>query len=157
MTVTSRNAASLERNGYPVQLFFLRPSTIDLLLTLVFSWFVILISSPAPQPYSFGYENTDEFGTQLFQSEQGDANNAKTGSYGFRDANGLFLTIRYVADANGFRAMVDTNEPGTLPAASADAVFHANAVVAPAGAQFQPGRYAGARPGGFSGGAAFGA
>ncbi|XP_065300269.1 cuticle protein 10.9-like [Dermacentor albipictus] len=85
-----------------------------------------------PQPYSFGYDSTDEFGTQLFHKEQGDASNAKSGSYGYRDANGLFRTVKYVADANGFRATVDTNEPGTAPGASADAVFNANPVAAPA-------------------------
>ncbi|KAL1479013.1 hypothetical protein MTO96_052217 [Rhipicephalus appendiculatus] len=73
--------------------------------------------------------------------EQGDASNAKTGAYGYRDANGIFRTVKYVADANGFRATVDTNEPGTAPGASADAVFNANPVAAAAGAS---GRYAGA-------------
>ncbi|XP_049518724.1 cuticle protein 10.9 [Dermacentor silvarum] len=97
-------------------------------------------ASYPPQPYSFGYDSTDEFGTQLFHKEQGDSSNAKTGSYGYRDANGLFRKVKYVADANGFRATVDTNEPGTAPGASADAVFNANPVAAPAGAG---GRYAG--------------
>ncbi|KAH7966668.1 hypothetical protein HPB49_018484 [Dermacentor silvarum] len=105
-----------------------------------------------PQPYSFGYDSTDEFGTQLFHKEQGDASNAKTGSYGYRDANGLYRTVTYVADANGFRATVDTNEPGTAPGASADAVFNAKPVAAPAAApgagKVTPGRYVGARPGG---------
>ncbi|KAH7963938.1 hypothetical protein HPB52_023825 [Rhipicephalus sanguineus] len=99
-----------------------------------------MISKP-PQPYSFGYDSTDEFGTQLFHKEQGDASNAKTGAYGYRDANGLFRTVKYVADANGFRATIDTNEPGTAPGSSADAVFNANPVAAPAAAG---GRYAGA-------------
>ncbi|KAL1425921.1 hypothetical protein MTO96_018726 [Rhipicephalus appendiculatus] len=88
-----------------------------------------------PQPYSFGYDTTDEFGTQLFHKEQGDASNAKTGSYGYRDANGIFRTVKYVADANGFRATIDTNEPGTAPGASADAVFNAKPVAASAGAR----------------------
>ncbi|KAK8776943.1 hypothetical protein V5799_029716 [Amblyomma americanum] len=105
-----------------------------------------MISQP-PQPYSFGYDTTDEFGTRLYQKEQGDASNAKTGSYGYRDANGLFRTVRYVADAGGFRATVDTNEPGTSPGASADAVFNANPVAAPAIAPGS-GRYAGGRYGG---------
>ncbi|XP_049518668.1 adult-specific rigid cuticular protein 15.7 [Dermacentor silvarum] len=84
-----------------------------------------------PQPYSFGYDNVDEYGNQQFRSEQGDSNNAKTGSYGYRDANGLYRRVNYVADANGFRATVDTNEPGTAPGASADAVFNAAPVVPP--------------------------
>ncbi|KAH7967336.1 hypothetical protein HPB49_024115 [Dermacentor silvarum] len=84
-----------------------------------------------PQPYSFGYDNVDEYGNQQFRSEQGDSNNAKTGSYGYRDANGLYRRVNYVADANGFRATVDTNEPGTTPGASADVVFNAAPVVPP--------------------------
>ncbi|KAH6938679.1 hypothetical protein HPB50_011714 [Hyalomma asiaticum] len=84
-----------------------------------------------PQPYSFGYDNVDEYGNRQFRSEQGDANNAKTGSYGYRDVNGLYRRVNYVADANGFRATVDTNEPGTAPGTSADAVFNAAPVVPP--------------------------
>ncbi|KAL1476349.1 hypothetical protein MTO96_036569 [Rhipicephalus appendiculatus] len=84
-----------------------------------------------PQPYSFGYDNMDEYGNRQFRSEQGDSNNAKTGSYGYRDVNGLYRRVNYVADANGFRATVDTNEPGTAPGASADAVFNAAPVVPP--------------------------
>ncbi|KAH7961460.1 hypothetical protein HPB52_009237 [Rhipicephalus sanguineus] len=84
-----------------------------------------------PQPYSFGYDNVDEYGNQQFRSEQGDSNNAKTGSYGYKDANGLYRRVNYVADAYGFRATVDTNEPGTAPGTSADAVFNAAPVVPP--------------------------
>ncbi|KAH7966829.1 hypothetical protein HPB49_019851 [Dermacentor silvarum] len=101
---------------------------------------LLRLASPLLVPPTFGYDSTDEFGTQLFHKEQGDSSNAKTGSYGYRDANGLFRKVKYVADANGFRATVDTNEPGTAPGASADAVFNANPVAAPAGAG---GRYAG--------------
>ncbi|KAH7963224.1 hypothetical protein HPB52_020149 [Rhipicephalus sanguineus] len=57
-----------------------------------------------PQPYSFGYDNVDEYGNRQFRSEQGDSNNIKTGSYGYRDVNGLYRRVNYVADANGFRA-----------------------------------------------------
>ncbi|KAH7965876.1 hypothetical protein HPB49_011776 [Dermacentor silvarum] len=87
-------------------------------------------SSP-PQPYSFGYDTADEFGNRQFRSEQGNANNVKTGSYGYTDVNGLYRRVSYVADANGFRATVDTNEPGTAPGASADVVFNAAPVVPP--------------------------
>ncbi|KAL1443657.1 hypothetical protein MTO96_045902 [Rhipicephalus appendiculatus] len=88
------------------------------------------VSQP-PQPYSFGYDNVDEYGNRQFHSEQGDANSAKTGSYGYRDANGLYRRVNYVADAYGFRATVDTNEPGTAAGASADVVFNAAPVVPP--------------------------
>ncbi|XP_037508726.1 cuticle protein 10.9 [Rhipicephalus sanguineus] len=114
--------------------------------------------SGPPQPYSFSYDNTDEFGTQLFHNEQGDGSNAKSGSYGYRDANGLFRTVTYVADENGYRATVDTNEPGTAPGNSADAVFNANTVANPvAAAASAPVPASFARPGAFGGAGRFGA
>ncbi|KAL1458869.1 hypothetical protein MTO96_043402, partial [Rhipicephalus appendiculatus] len=88
-----------------------------------------------PQPYSFGYDNVDEFGTQSYHKEQGDANNVKTGTYGYLDANGIFRRVSYVADANGFRATVDTNEPGTAPGSSADVVFNAKPISVPVAAK----------------------
>ncbi|KAK8775886.1 hypothetical protein V5799_030771 [Amblyomma americanum] len=84
--------------------------------------------SQPPQPYSFGYDNVDEYGTQSYHKEKGDANNVKTGSYGYRDASGIYRRVTYVADANGFRATVDTNEPGTAPGYSADATFNARPI-----------------------------
>ncbi|CAN7982771.1 unnamed protein product, partial [Ixodes pacificus] len=86
-------------------------------------------------PFSFGYDTVDEFGTKLFHKEDSDARNSRTGSYGYTDANGLFRRVNYVADAGGFRASVDTNEPGTAPGQSADAVFNANPVVSGPGAR----------------------
>ncbi|EEC11234.1 cuticle protein, putative [Ixodes scapularis] len=80
-------------------------------------------------PFSFGYDTVDEFGTKLFHKEDADASNSRTGSYGYTDANGLFRRVNYVADAGGFRATVDTNEPGTAPGQSADAIFNAKPVV----------------------------
>ncbi|XP_077553468.1 uncharacterized protein LOC144168336 [Haemaphysalis longicornis] len=90
-----------------------------------------------PKPYNFGYDTVDEYGNRQFRSEQGDANNVKTGTYGYRDVNGLYRSVNYIADANGFRVSVSTNEPGTAPGGSADAVFNAAPVVppVPSGAQ----------------------
>ncbi|KAL1426239.1 hypothetical protein MTO96_018364 [Rhipicephalus appendiculatus] len=88
-----------------------------------------------PQPYSFGYDNADEYGTKSFHKEQGDASNTKTGTYGYSDANGIYRQVKYIADAGGFRAKVDTNEPGTEPGASADATYNARPL--PAGPQYR--------------------
>ncbi|KAH7966085.1 hypothetical protein HPB49_013785 [Dermacentor silvarum] len=93
---------------------------------------IIFFSTQGWKPCSFGYDITNEFGTRLFHNEQCDNKNAKTGTYGYRDANGIFRTVSYVADADGYRATIDTNVPGTAPRASADAVFNANPVAAPA-------------------------
>ncbi|XP_077553298.1 uncharacterized protein LOC144168108 [Haemaphysalis longicornis] len=78
-----------------------------------------------PQPYNFGYDSVDEFGTQTYRKEQSDARNIKTGSYGYKDAYGVYRRVEYVADENGFRAKVHTNEAGTAPGATGDAVYDA--------------------------------
>ncbi|CAN7982849.1 unnamed protein product, partial [Ixodes pacificus] len=105
-------------------------------------------------PFSFGYDTVDEFGTKLFHKEDADASNSRTGSYGYTDANGLFRRVNYVADAGGFRATVETNEPGTAPGQSADAVFNANPVVSGPGVR-APGAF-GASAYGRAAGAAYG-
>jgi len=78
----------------------------------------------APQPYSFGYDTVDEYGNKQFRQETSDANNAKTGSYGYTDANGIYRRVDYIADAAGYRATISTNEPGTKAGQSADAIYN---------------------------------
>ncbi|XP_075534913.1 cuticle protein 16.8-like [Dermacentor variabilis] len=86
-----------------------------------------------PQPYGFSYDSTDEYGTRLTREESGDANNNKVGSYSYTDAQGISRTVRYTADAEGFHATVETNEPGTKSSNPADALYTSSAVeVAPA-------------------------
>ncbi|XP_076353498.1 uncharacterized protein LOC143248703 [Tachypleus tridentatus] len=67
----------------------------------------------APEPYSFGYETTDEFGNTQSRHEGADGTGAVSGSYGYTDVYGTHRQVEYVADANGYRAVVKTNEPGT--------------------------------------------
>ncbi|XP_013773457.1 uncharacterized protein LOC106458484 [Limulus polyphemus] len=80
----------------------------------------------APEPYNFGFQTADEFGTQLSRQESGDGSGAVSGSYGYADANGIWRQVRYVADGAGFRAEVDTNEPGTDNQNPADVTVSAN-------------------------------
>uniref|UniRef100_A0A023FY51 Putative cuticle protein n=1 Tax=Amblyomma parvum TaxID=251391 RepID=A0A023FY51_AMBPA len=82
-------------------------------------------------PYSFSHDNTDEFGTRITREETSDENNNKVGSYSYTDPNGITRTVRYVADADGFRVTVETNEPGTKTSNPADAPFYSNAVEPP--------------------------
>lgn len=82
-----------------------------------------------PMPYKFGYDTEDEYGNKQFHNEVSDSENTKTGSYGYRDANGLYRHVNYVADATGFHVTVTTNEPGTAPGRSASAIFNAEPVV----------------------------
>lgn len=65
-----------------------------------------------PKAYSFGYETEHDDGSTSTRQESSDANGAVRGSYSYRDADGLFRTVDYVADENGFRATVRSNEPG---------------------------------------------
>ncbi|KAH9381051.1 hypothetical protein HPB48_017236 [Haemaphysalis longicornis] len=70
--------------------------------------------------YDFGYEEKHTSGGS-FRQETGDAYGNKVGSYGLHDADGRVRIVKYVADANGFRVIVNTNEPGTAPSAPAAA------------------------------------
>ncbi|KAH8009594.1 hypothetical protein HPB51_018287 [Rhipicephalus microplus] len=80
-------------------------------------------SRPVPQPYQFGYEISDGHGNKQVRYEVSDGHNRKQGSYGFVDAHGVYRQVQYVADHNGFRATIDTNEPGVAAGYSAGAVF----------------------------------
>ncbi|XP_037285508.2 uncharacterized protein LOC119178413 [Rhipicephalus microplus] len=77
------------------------------------------------QSYSFGYNSADEFGTRVQRQETSDVNNVRTGSYSYADAKGIFRHVKYVADAGGFRAAIDTNEPGTAQGQTAGALYNA--------------------------------
>ena len=77
-----------------------------------------------PQPYSYGYQTSDEFGTTWTREESSDGNGNVRGSYSYREANGIGRTVEYVVDpVNGFRANVQTNEPGTIDSAPAGVLY----------------------------------
>lgn len=62
--------------------------------------------------YSFGYDEAGATGGS-FRHEKSDALGNRVGSYGLTGADGRVRIVNYVADANGYRANVQTNEPGT--------------------------------------------
>lgn len=76
-----------------------------------------------PQPFHYSFDTVDEFGTQMTREEAGDAQGTVTGSYTYRDAQGLARIVRYIADHDGFRAEIQTNEPGTETSSPADATI----------------------------------
>jgi len=86
--------------------------------------------SYAPQPYKFGYEVKDGYNAGHNQQEEGDAYGNKKGSYGYTDGYGIYRQVDYVADKNGFRATVKTNEPGTANQNPADVYIQSNAAPA---------------------------
>ncbi|OQR69959.1 cuticular protein-like [Tropilaelaps mercedesae] len=73
-----------------------------------------LVSTPSfiGDNYNFGYEIGDGDKSHKFHKEVGDENGRKVGSYGFTDADGRQRVVQYVADENGFRVQIKTNEPG---------------------------------------------
>ncbi|XP_064456928.1 cuticle protein 10.9-like [Ornithodoros turicata] len=83
-----------------------------------------------PQPYEFGYDTVDEYGTRQSRQESSDNANQKKGSYSYTDANGIFRQVHYVADADGFRATIHTNEPGTASGETGGALYDAKPVEA---------------------------
>jgi len=81
--------------------------------------------------YAFGY-NEDHATGGTFRRETG-APGMQVGSYGLRDADGRVRVVNYVADAGGFRANIQTNEPGVEPKDPASVLINkAQAIVAPA-------------------------
>ncbi|KAM7308608.1 putative structural constituent of cuticle [Ixodes scapularis] len=73
-----------------------------------------------PQPFDFGYNVQDEFGNTQFRQEKGDESGSVQGSYGYTDALGVYRKVHYVADQNGFRADIKSNEPGVKQENPAD-------------------------------------
>ncbi|XP_028966510.1 uncharacterized protein LOC114828050 [Galendromus occidentalis] len=76
-----------------------------------------------PKPYDFGYNIQDEYGNNQFRQESSNAQGIVKGSYGYTDAFGLHRRVEYVADENGFRAEVKSNEPGVKDDQPASAHF----------------------------------
>ncbi|XP_054152583.1 adult-specific rigid cuticular protein 11.9-like [Oppia nitens] len=68
----------------------------------------------ASGPYSFGYQTAD--GQSRQESGHG---GAVQGSYSYVDANGDLRQVRYVADANGYRAEGDVSVDKRTAAAAA--------------------------------------
>jgi len=62
-------------------------------------------------PYSFGYDVEDNYGNKQWKQERSYNPHEVHGSYGYRDNNGIYREVTYVADKNGFRANIKSNEP----------------------------------------------
>ncbi|XP_077538897.1 adult-specific rigid cuticular protein 15.7-like [Haemaphysalis longicornis] len=77
--------------------------------------------------YDFGYKERHPGGSS-FRQETGNPWGHKVGAYGIADIDGRVRLVKYVADANGFRVHIATNEPGTAP--SSPAAVGINAPVA---------------------------
>ncbi|XP_037520852.1 cuticle protein 14-like [Rhipicephalus sanguineus] len=74
--------------------------------------------------YNFGYKERHPGGA-TFRQETGNPWGHKVGSYGIADADGRVRLVKYVADTNGFRVYISTNEPGTAASSPAGAGINA--------------------------------
>jgi len=72
--------------------------------------------------YQFNYDITD-WDTNRKRWEVSDAYNNRKGGYSITDVDGKVRHLEYVADKAGFRAVIRTNEPGTAPGYSGDALY----------------------------------
>ncbi|XP_021000155.2 uncharacterized protein [Parasteatoda tepidariorum] len=65
-----------------------------------------------PSPYHYGYDVKDGQSSH-YKKEERDQDGTVRGSYGYLGPDGIFREVHYIADQNGFRAEIKTNEPGT--------------------------------------------
>lgn len=72
--------------------------------------------------YQFGYDEAHATGSTSRREQQ--HNGVRRGSYSLSDADGRQRTVHYIADASGFHATVQTNEPGVEPKDPADVLIN---------------------------------
>lgn len=77
----------------------------------------------SPEPYSFSYKS-DSIGGLSTHSESGDGSGRVTGFYTIQEEDGRERRVDYVADENGYRASVSTNEIGTRGIPTADVQYN---------------------------------
>uniref|UniRef100_A0A224YUZ3 Cuticular protein n=1 Tax=Rhipicephalus zambeziensis TaxID=60191 RepID=A0A224YUZ3_9ACAR len=87
-----------------------------------------------PAPYSFTYGSSDKYGTHG-REESRDEHGTVRGSYRIALADGRMRVVKYVADKDGFRAGISTNEQGTESASSSGVVIHSEALPGPEAAR----------------------
>ncbi|KAF8793074.1 Cuticle protein 10.9 like protein [Argiope bruennichi] len=80
----------------------------------------------ASTPYQFSYSAPAINGGSTHE-ETGDEYGRKTGSYTVQNEDGSERIVQYVADENGFRASISTNEPGTANQNPADVTIQSSA------------------------------
>ncbi|KAF8773960.1 Cuticle protein 16.8 like protein [Argiope bruennichi] len=73
--------------------------------------------------YEFGYEFGDGQGMNQHRRESSDGAGNVKGSYSYTDPYGVYRNVEYQADANGYRAVVKSNEPGLSNQNAADVTF----------------------------------
>ncbi|XP_072144770.1 uncharacterized protein [Dermacentor andersoni] len=83
-----------------------------------------------PAPYSFVYGSSDKGGSHG-REETRDEHGTVRGSYRIALADGRMRVVKYVADKDGFRAGIATNEQGTESGSSSGVVVNSQALSGP--------------------------
>ncbi|XP_065296191.1 uncharacterized protein [Dermacentor albipictus] len=87
----------------------------------------------SPMPYGFKYEAYGDDGGGHTREESADESGRVVGSYTIFSPEGYLRRVFYEADENGFRARVETNEPGTKTSNPADVTIVSTASGGPVG------------------------
>ncbi|GBM67606.1 hypothetical protein AVEN_44753-1 [Araneus ventricosus] len=69
--------------------------------------------SKSHKGYDFDYKVADGRGNTHYHKAEADDKGTVRGTYGYKDTQGLYRVVDYIADASGFHAKIKTNEPGT--------------------------------------------
>lgn len=74
----------------------------------------VVESAPLGQaePFAFDFKTDDNNGNGQYRKEESDKDGVVRGSYGYTDSNGIYRHVQYIADRDGFRANIKSNEPG---------------------------------------------
>ncbi|XP_015931189.2 cuticle protein 10.9-like [Parasteatoda tepidariorum] len=112
-----------------------------LVIAIVFSLFYCAVARPAivrvaplaqnlvlpaqepPKPYEYGYEFGDGLGMTQHRREVADGTGVVKGNYGYLDPIGVYRRVEYTAGADGYKAVIHSNEPGLTSHAVGDAVY----------------------------------
>ncbi|XP_054707624.1 proteoglycan 4-like [Uloborus diversus] len=113
--------ANLETEEVPSESF---PSTIPLESVAPKEVPIPLIPKTQEQidnsQYGFGFLMNDGNGSGQSRQEISNGDGTVKGRYSYTDPFGMYRVVNYVADRNGFRAVVHSNEPGVANPGSAD-------------------------------------
>ncbi|KAF8767189.1 cuticle protein 10.9-like [Argiope bruennichi] len=85
----------------------------------------VQLSQPVVQlpQYKYGYEFGDGLGMSQYHHESADGAGSVKGSYGYQDNIGVYRNVEYTADADGFKPIIKSNEPGLSNHIAADAPY----------------------------------
>ncbi|GBM94575.1 hypothetical protein AVEN_198324-1 [Araneus ventricosus] len=65
------------------------------------------------QGYDFDYKVVDGRGNTHYHKAEADAKGTVRGTCGYKEIQGVYRVVDYMADASGFHAKIKTNELGT--------------------------------------------